>query len=76
MFNYAKNSYINVYMYIGWESSIRNCTPYMTVYFQLGYSFGMLASDTPTNDQNSVSFITPSPVVGEGHAPKAPMKKV
>ena len=50
--------------------------PYMTVYFQLGYSFGMLASDTPTNDQNSVSFITPSPVVGEGHAPKAPMKKV
>ncbi|XP_027052490.1 cell division cycle protein 27 homolog [Pocillopora damicornis] len=38
-------------------------------------SFGMLASDTPTNDQNSVSFITPSPVVGEGHAPKAPMKK-
>ena len=48
----------------------------MTVYFQLGSSFGMLASDTPTNDQNSVSFITPSPVVGEGHAPKAPMKKV
>jgi len=36
----------------------------------------MLASDTPTNDQNTVPFITPSPAVGESHAPKAPLKKV
>lgn len=40
------------------------------------YSFGMLSSDTPTNDQNTVPFITPSPAVGEGLAPKAPLKKV
>jgi len=36
----------------------------------------MLSSDTPTNDQNTVPFITPSPAVGEGLAPKAPLKKV
>lgn len=39
-------------------------------------SFGMLSSDTPTNDQNAVPFITPSPAIGESHAPKAPLKKV
>ncbi|KAJ7380485.1 anaphase-promoting complex subunit cdc27 [Desmophyllum pertusum] len=38
-------------------------------------SFGMLSSDTPTNDQNTVPFITPSPAGVEGHAPKAPLKK-
>lgn len=36
----------------------------------------MLSSDTPTNDQNTVPFITPSPAGVEGHAPKAPLKKV
>ena len=39
-------------------------------------SFGMLSSDTPTNDQNKVPFITPSPASVEGLAPKAPLKKV
>ena len=37
-------------------------------------SFGVLASDSPSNDQKT--FITPSPGSGDGLAPKAPVKKV
>lgn len=37
-------------------------------------SFGFLASDSPSNDQNS--YITPSPAGGDSLAPKAPVKKV
>jgi len=34
----------------------------------------MLATDSPTTDQNA--FITPSPISSDSLAPKAPVKKV
>lgn len=47
--------------------STRSASPLMA-------SFGMLATDSPTTDQNA--FITPSPISSDSLAPKAPMKKV
>ncbi|XP_068751577.1 cell division cycle protein 27 homolog isoform X1 [Montipora capricornis] len=47
--------------------SMRSASPLMA-------SFGMLATDSPSNDQNT--FITPSPISGDSLAPKAPVKKV